>query len=210
MAPTLKGIKNAFGKFAHKFRRTKKPDNSKTLIKYSNANEQVKNKRRIDQYVGLTGKLHGCERDLSISVDDNAKKHDEINKLKHAITNYEAIVAHNNKINQELQDELAQCQGSKSRKLGSSARLQNSSSSGRQHTGLTSTGPSSVKSGSRRSSKSIRSRKSELKKKRNEINNNAKAAEKAAANQAAANAKKAANNERRIMRLAHMGMRRGG
>ncbi len=115
-------------------------------------------KRLID---ALNMKQQGCERDLSISVDDNAKKQDEINELKLAISNYERIAAHDNKINRELQDELAQCQGSKSRKLGSSARLQNSSSSGRQHTGLTSTGPSSVKSGSRRSSKSIRSRKSE-------------------------------------------------
>ena len=158
MAPTLKGIKNAFGKFADKFRRrTKKPENSNNLIKYSNANEQVKNKRRIAQYVGLTGKLHGCEHDLSVAVVENEKQQTEINELKRTITNYERIAARDNKINQELQDELVQCRGSKLRKLGSS---------GRQNTGPTSTvlqtdsptipvGLRSVKSGSRRPSKLI-------------------------------------------------------
>jgi hypothetical protein len=207
MAPTLKGIKNAFGKFAHKFRRrTKKPtttlqpstfrrpisthpekfkhENAVALLeqlklstaRYQNlfdTEDKIRTSAHLKSMKLLTDELNmkqqGCEHDLSIVVDENAKKQDEINELKHEITNYEAIVADSNKINRELQDELAQCQGSKSRKLGSSGRLQNTSSRGRQHTGLTSTGPTSssinrsVKSGSRRSSNLIRSRKQKLK-----------------------------------------------
>ncbi len=120
---TRKDIKNAFGRFADKFRcRTKKPDNSNNRIKYSNTNEQVKNRHRINQYVELTNKLSGCKRNLPILVTQNAKQHDEINELKHIIQNYERIAADSDKLNRELQDELAQCQGSKSRKQGSSGR----------------------------------------------------------------------------------------
>lgn len=174
--PTMKGIKNAFGRFANKFRRrTKKQDNSKkNRIKYSNTNEQVKNRHRINQYVELTNKLSGCEHNLPILVTQNAQQQQEINALKHTIQNYERIAADSDKLNRELQDELAQCQSSKSRKLGSSGRRGTNlhsqalhtvgpTSQISQHTGLTSSSVRrSVKSGSRRTSKLIQSRKPAL------------------------------------------------
>jgi chromosome segregation ATPase len=122
----------------------------------------------------LNKKQQECERNLSSAVKENAKQQEEINELKHEITNYEAIVADNNNLNRQLQDELAKCQGSKLHKLGSSVRQNTGpTSSDRQNPGPTSsdrqnTGPTStvrqnsgltsssvrrsVKSGSRRSS----------------------------------------------------------
>lgn len=190
MPQTLKGIKHALGRFADKFRRrTKKPsnvpmsqrmthNNAVALQKHHRLAHREYQKLIEEETDELKKQNEGCARDLSVLATQNAKQHLEINELKHTIQNYERIAADSNKLNRDLQDELVKCQGSKSRKQGSSKRLQNSSSSvrqqtgltstGYQSTGLTSTGPTSssvrrsVKIGSRRPSKLIRSRKPEL------------------------------------------------
>jgi len=147
MPLTLKGIKSAI---ARKFRRTKKPtpahQPNTQLMNHSNA-EALKQQRILDHEAyqklfneegkirtsahiesmnrlleELNMKQQGCERDLSIAVKENENKQTEINELKSTIINYESIAARDNKLNRELQDELAQCPDRKSRKLVSSGR----------------------------------------------------------------------------------------
>ncbi len=198
MPQTLKGIKNAFGRFADKLRRRTKKPTLPEKYKHENAvailgrlqrdtagyqklfdNEaKIRTAAHLESMKRLINELNlkqqGCESDLSIAIDENTKQHEEINELKNTIQNYERIAADSDKTNRELLDELVQCQGSKSRKQGSSGRrstnlhsqaLPTVGPAGQisQHTGLTSSsGRRMVKSGSRRTSKLIRSRKPEL------------------------------------------------
>ena len=189
MPQTLKGIKNALGRFADKFRRrTKKPVSTKHTtsqlmthnnklpqrMTHNNAEALKEAHANVHQaYDWLNVRLHACKLGKEIVEDTNADLNKEIAELKHSINNYDAILTDSNKLNLQLQDELLQCQGSKSRKHVSSGRRSTGPSQAfptvgpagqiSQRTSIpSSSGRRSVKSGSRRTSKLIRSRKPAL------------------------------------------------
>ena len=88
-SPTLKGIRNAVGRFAAKFRRTKKQPNTIPTTVYNNVNEQTKNKRRINQYSRLTKKLLECEKCKLEKSEISSKYKSLINSL--SINNIQTI-----------------------------------------------------------------------------------------------------------------------
>lgn len=123
-SPRLKGrIRNAFGRLANKFRRTKKQPNYSNSVKtqqsasgYNGSNAEALIKHHSlahEEYQKLIEdvdkKIEDCETNLGITTAENEKKQTEINELKAQLKAYSDMINTNEKQVSDLKDELEKC-----------------------------------------------------------------------------------------------------